>query len=247
MVTVELEGGDTIEADLLLVAVGRGRPPRLGYEEAGVTHRPRLRRSPTSGCAPASTASTPSATSCPACSSPTAASRRASSSPRRSPASTPCRSSNRHPAGHLLRPRGRLRRAHRGAGPASSTAPTGRDLRVQPRRQRQEPDPRDRGHRQGRPREGRPGRRRPHGRRPGGRAGRRGAARRELGGATPRTSRRSSTPTRPRTRRSARRSSPWPASRCTPTSDACHRPPADSSSTAADRQHPRRRQAMSEP
>ena len=38
VVTVELEGGDTVEADLLLVAVGRGPSGSgLGYEEAGVT------------------------------------------------------------------------------------------------------------------------------------------------------------------------------------------------------------------
>ncbi len=38
VVTVELEGGSTIEADLLLVAVGRGpSTDGLGYEEAGVT------------------------------------------------------------------------------------------------------------------------------------------------------------------------------------------------------------------
>ena len=38
VVTVELEGGDPIEADLLLVAVGRGPSASgLGYEEAGVT------------------------------------------------------------------------------------------------------------------------------------------------------------------------------------------------------------------
>ena len=38
VVTVELEGGDTVEADLLLVAVGRGpSTDGLGYEEAGVT------------------------------------------------------------------------------------------------------------------------------------------------------------------------------------------------------------------
>src|SRR5690348_1812382 len=36
--TVELEGGDTVEGDLLLVAVGRGPSSSgLGYEEAGVT------------------------------------------------------------------------------------------------------------------------------------------------------------------------------------------------------------------
>jgi dihydrolipoamide dehydrogenase len=38
VVTVELEGGDTIESDLLLVAVGRGpTTDGLGYAEAGVT------------------------------------------------------------------------------------------------------------------------------------------------------------------------------------------------------------------
>jgi dihydrolipoamide dehydrogenase len=38
VVTVELEGGDTIESDLLLVAVGRApTTDGLGYEEAGVT------------------------------------------------------------------------------------------------------------------------------------------------------------------------------------------------------------------
>ncbi|GAA5161850.1 dihydrolipoyl dehydrogenase [Ornithinimicrobium tianjinense] len=37
-VTVELEGGQTLEAELLLVAVGRGpRTEGLGYEEAGLT------------------------------------------------------------------------------------------------------------------------------------------------------------------------------------------------------------------
>ncbi|MEP6649836.1 MAG: dihydrolipoyl dehydrogenase [Lapillicoccus sp.] len=38
VVTVELDGGDTIESDLLLVAVGRGPSTEgLGYEQAGVT------------------------------------------------------------------------------------------------------------------------------------------------------------------------------------------------------------------
>ncbi len=85
-VKVSLESGETIEADLLLVAVGRGpNTAGLGYEEAGVTvdrgfvpTDERLRTNVR--------ASSPSATSCPACSSRTAASRTASSSPRRSPA-----------------------------------------------------------------------------------------------------------------------------------------------------------------
>ena len=87
--TVSLESGETIEADLLLVAVGRGPVATgLGYEEAGVAmdrgfvladeRLPHQRRR----------ACSRSATSCPVCSWPTAASRRASSSPRRSPAST---------------------------------------------------------------------------------------------------------------------------------------------------------------
>ncbi len=87
-VHVSLEDGTTFDADLLLVAVGRG--PRT----AGWATRSRASRStaasssPTSGCAPVWAPSTRSGTSCPDCSSPTAASRRASSSPRRSPGST---------------------------------------------------------------------------------------------------------------------------------------------------------------
>ena len=85
-VTVSLESGEELEADYLLVAVGRGpNTANAGFEEAGVTMErgfvltderlrtnlhERLRRS---------------ATSCPACSWPTAGSRRASSWPRTSP------------------------------------------------------------------------------------------------------------------------------------------------------------------
>ena len=88
--TVSLESGETIEADLLLVAVGRGPvADRPGLRGGGRRDGPRLRPRRRAAAAPTSTASTPSATSCPACSWPTAASRRASSSPRRSPASTP--------------------------------------------------------------------------------------------------------------------------------------------------------------
>ena len=44
-VRVHLEGGETLEAELLLVAVGRGPVSAdLGYEEQGVAHRARLRR-----------------------------------------------------------------------------------------------------------------------------------------------------------------------------------------------------------
>ena len=84
-VTVTLEDGKTFEADYLLVAVGRGPATAgLGYEEAGVTLDRGFVDRPTSGCAPASTTSGPSATSFPACSWRTADSSRASSSRRRS-------------------------------------------------------------------------------------------------------------------------------------------------------------------
>ena len=147
-----LEDGETIEADLLLVAVGRGPVTERPGLRRGRRHpRPRLRRSPTSGCAPASRASTPSATSCPACSSRTAASPRASSSPRTSPASprrpSTSRASRESPTATPRSPR------------SASPRPRPRekygevdDLRVQPRRQRQVPDPADPGLRQARAR-----------------------------------------------------------------------------------------------
>ena len=74
-VRVTVEGGETIEAEVLLVAVGRGpvdRWPRV--RGAGRRRWTVASCSPTSVCAPASTASTRSATSSPASSSPTAAS-----------------------------------------------------------------------------------------------------------------------------------------------------------------------------
>ena len=61
-------------------------------------------------------------------------------------------------------------------------ADAGLVVRLQPRRQRQEPHPRHQRLDQGRPRERRPRRRRAHDRRPRRRADRRGPARRELGG-----------------------------------------------------------------
>ena len=51
----------------------------------------------------------------------------------------------RRPAGHLLRPGGRLGRAHRGAGQGEVRRRTGRVADLRPGRQRQEPDPQDRG------------------------------------------------------------------------------------------------------
>ena len=62
-VRVHLEGGETLEAELLLVAVGRGPTSAdLGYEEQGIAHRPRLRRRRRVLPHRRSTASTPSAT-----------------------------------------------------------------------------------------------------------------------------------------------------------------------------------------
>ena len=58
----------------------------------------------------------------------------------------------------------------------------GRDPELQPRRQRQEPDPQDRRACQAGPGQGRRRGRRPHGRRPHRRAGRRGPADLQLGG-----------------------------------------------------------------
>ncbi len=85
-VVVTLENGETVEAELLLVAVGRGPVTAgLGYEEAGGHDRPRLRhhrRAPPHVGPPGVYAVATS--SPPASSSPTAASSRASSSPRRS-------------------------------------------------------------------------------------------------------------------------------------------------------------------
>ncbi len=89
-VKATIAGGETVEAELLLVAVGRGPTTAdLGYEEQGVNDGPRLRPHRRAAAHQRRRTSTPSATSCPACSSPTAASSRASSSPRRSPGKTP--------------------------------------------------------------------------------------------------------------------------------------------------------------
>ena len=55
-VKVTLADGKTFEAEVLLVAIGRGPVSQgLGYEEQGVAHGPRLRRWSTSTCGPTST------------------------------------------------------------------------------------------------------------------------------------------------------------------------------------------------
>ena len=203
-VTVRLEGGDEIVADLLLVAVGRGPGHRRARLRGGRRHpRPRLRRHRRAAAAPPPRASMPWATSCPASSSRTAGSPRASSSPRTSPGSSPAPDRRvDDPARHLLRPRDRLGRAHRGAGPRG--ARRGRDLRVQPRRQRQVADPAHPGLRQARPRQGRTRRRRPHGRRRGSASRSARPSSSSAGRPMPRTSRHSCTPTPRRTRPSAK-------------------------------------------
>ena len=71
-VTVTLEDGKTITADVLLVAGGWPRTTGVGYEENGVTSTAASCRS-TPICRPTCPASMRSATSCRACSWPTAA------------------------------------------------------------------------------------------------------------------------------------------------------------------------------
>ncbi|GAA2933539.1 hypothetical protein GCM10020221_31600 [Streptomyces thioluteus] len=81
-------------------------------------------------------------------------------------------------------------------------------LKYKPRGQRQEQDPEDRGRDQARPGQGRCRRRRPHGRRPHGRAGRRSPAHLQLGGAARRG--RAADPRAPDAERGPRRGPPGP-------------------------------------
>lgn len=92
-VKVTLEDGTVLEAEYLLVAVGRGPVTEASATKSRVSRWTADSSSPMSACTPASATSTPSATSSPASSSPTARSVRASSSPRRSPGWDLCRSS----------------------------------------------------------------------------------------------------------------------------------------------------------
>ena len=144
-VAVTVEGGDVIEAELLLVAVGRGPvTDGLGYDEQGVAMDrgfvltdercrtnvenvwavgdivPGLQlahRGFQQGIFVAEEIAGLVA----------AAGRR-----------------GRHPARHLLPPRGRLGRPRRGRRPRGVRRRRGRDRHLRPRRQRQEPDPQDR-------------------------------------------------------------------------------------------------------
>ena len=100
----------------------RRRAPRgIGLEAAGVEHRAvGLRRGRRRRCARTSPASSPSATSSTRRSSRTWASPRRSSRSRRSSASPPPGRLRQGAVGHLLPPRGRVVRAHRGAGRRSA-------------------------------------------------------------------------------------------------------------------------------
>ena len=116
-VVVSLENGETVEADLLLVAVGRGpSTANLGFEEVGVDHGSRLRAHRRA----------------PADQHPGRLGRRrhrprpAARAPRLPAGHLRRRGDRRpqpgrrrrrqHPEGHLLRPRGRVGRPHRGEG-----------------------------------------------------------------------------------------------------------------------------------
>ena len=221
-------------------AAGRGRPRARRPTGSATTSRASrwsaASCSPTSAAAPTSRASTPSATSCPGlqlahrgfqqgifvaeeiAGLDAAADRR-----------------GRHPAGHLLRPRGRLGRARprrrraRAYGDDAVETLT-YDLGGNGKSQilktqgfvklvRRTDGPVVGVHMVG------------------ARVGeldRRGPADLQLGGATPRTSPRSCTPTRPRTRRSARRTSRSPASRCTPTPDRPRHLTTETATTGSD-------------
>ena len=124
-VTVSLDSGEPIEADLLLVAVGRGpNTAGFGYEEAGRRDGPRLRahrRAAAHQRARRVRGRRHRA--------------RAAAGPPRLPAGhlrgrgdrgtePGAHRRFRHPAGHLLRPRGRLGGHHRGARRSSDSAPT---------------------------------------------------------------------------------------------------------------------------
>ena len=120
-------------------------PPASATRRPGVAHGPRLRPHRRAAAHQRRRTSTPSATSSPACSSRTAASSRASSSPRRSPGSTR-RSIDEAgiPRVTYCDPEVASVGLTEAAGQGEVRRGRGRDLRVQPRRQRQEPDPQDR-------------------------------------------------------------------------------------------------------
>jgi dihydrolipoamide dehydrogenase len=163
-VHVTLEDGKTFDADLLLVAVGRGpKTDGMGYEEQGVamergwvlvnerlqTNLPGVyavgditpglqlaHRGFQHGIFVAEEISGLEPDAHPRC---------------------------EHPAGHLLRTRGSQRRPHRSRSHRAARQRRDHVVRIQPRRQRQEPDPGDDGLHQARATGRRPGDRSPHG------------------------------------------------------------------------------------
>ena len=158
-VSVSLESGETIDADLLLVAVGRGpNSAGHGYEEAGVKIErgfvltdERLRTNLPNVYAVGDIVPGPAARAprLPAGHLRRRGDRRAE----------PARDRReRHPASHLLPPRGRVGRADRVAGEGEVRLRR-HDLHLRPRRQRQEPDPQDLRRGQAGQGPGRPGRR----------------------------------------------------------------------------------------
>ena len=149
-VKVSLENGKEIEAELLLVAVGRGPVSQgLGYEEAGVamdrgfvlvdeycrTNVPTISAVgdliPTLQLAHVGFGEGI-----------LVAEHIAGLNPRADRL-------RRRPADHLLRPRGRLGRPHR--GPGQGEVRRGQDAHLRPGRQRPQPDPQDRRRGQARP------------------------------------------------------------------------------------------------
>ena len=145
-VTVSLESGETIEADILLVAVGRGpNATGFGYEEVGVRMDrgfvltdERLRTNVPNVYAVGDIVPGLQLAHRGFAQGIFVAEQIAGLEP------APIVES-RHPARDLLRPRDRLGGGHRGAGAGAVRRRRRRDLRVQPRRERQEPDPRGTG------------------------------------------------------------------------------------------------------
>ncbi len=208
-VTVTLESGKTFEAELLLVAVGRGpRTADLGFEEQGLTLDrgfvivdERLHTGVGNIWAAGDIVPGLQLAHRGFAQGIFLAEQIAGLDP------TPIVELV-HPPGHVLRARGRVRRRHRGRRRRDVGGRPGRVPRVQPRRQRQEQDPRDERLRQARAPQGRSRRRRAHDRRPRRRARRRGPADRGLGG-VPRGRRRPG-PRPPHPERGTRRGAPGP-------------------------------------
>ena len=163
-VVATLEDGTTVSAELMLVAVGRGpNTSGMGYEEDGVTMDrgwvltdERLRTNVQGVFAVGDIVPGLQLAHRGFAQGIFVAEEIAGLNP-------PAIDETGHPAGHLLRAGDRLGRTHRGPGQGEVRRRLGRVLRVQPRRQRQEPDSGHQRVRQAGPAQGRARRRRPHG------------------------------------------------------------------------------------